>query len=146
MDAIDAERRPIAFLIGYCGALMLVDAARFLRELAEDRPHLKEKLNEPAPEFGIPSGVYDRVQESLLSARHAWHLYHAFRYDETHRDELRRAASDQRVEDLFDRSLENSEACSSPIGISGGTTCPNCRRGSSMPATAARTGRHPHRA
>ncbi len=100
LEQVDAQRRPIVFLAALGGALLLVDAARFRRELAQERPHLQAKLNEAAVEFGIPEGVYDQVQTSLFSARHAWHLYHALRYYEEHADELRQAARAEGAEDL----------------------------------------------
>ena len=85
---------PAAFLVAFTAALILVDAARFLRELASGRPVVRRKLNEPAPNFGIPGGTYDTVQKSLVSARHAWHLYHAVRYFEENEPMLRQMAGD----------------------------------------------------
>ena len=73
-----------SFVVGFSAALLLVDAARFLRETVESRPVVKRKLNEPSPAFGIPAGVYDTIQKSLLSARHNWHLYHATQYFDQH--------------------------------------------------------------
>ena len=70
----------VTFLIAFSAALLLVDAARFLRETVHDRPVVQRKLNEPNVEFGIPANVYDTVQKSLISTRHAWHLYHAIEY------------------------------------------------------------------
>ena len=70
----------VLFLVGFSAALILVDSARFLRETVQGRPIVQRKLNEPQPDFGIPSNVYDTVQKSLLSARHAWHLYHAIKF------------------------------------------------------------------
>ena len=86
------ELRPAAFLVAYAAAALLVDAARFLRDSFHDRPVVREKLNEPEPHFGIPAGTYDMVQQSLTSVRHAWHLYHAAKYFETHEAELRELA------------------------------------------------------
>ncbi|MDA1049989.1 MAG: YiiX/YebB-like N1pC/P60 family cysteine hydrolase [Planctomycetota bacterium] len=87
-DLDDASRRE-AFLIAFAAALLLVDAARFLREVADQRPIVRSKFNEPAPQFGVPGGVYDAVQKSLVSARHGWHLYHAIHYFNEHEAELR---------------------------------------------------------
>ena len=86
--------RPARFLIGYVAALLLVDAARFLRENYHDQPVIRAKLNEPEPTFGIPAESYDTVQRSLTSPVHVWHLYHAVRYHEEHSDELRSLATD----------------------------------------------------
>ena len=93
LDAVsDDEDYPLVFLTAYAGALVLVDAARFLRETVHDRPLVREKLNEPAPQFGIPAGVYDHVQRSLVSARHAWHLYFAAQYFQQNQEMLRSLA------------------------------------------------------
>jgi hypothetical protein len=88
------ELRPDAFLVAFGAAVLLVDAARFLREAFEPLPLVREKLNEPEPCFGIPAGTYDTVQQSLTSPLHAWHLYHALRYFEDHAAELRARAAD----------------------------------------------------
>ena len=74
------ERTDASFLLGFAAALILVDAARYLRTVVEHRPVVRRKLNEPLVEFGIPAGTYDAVQRSLLRARHAWHLFHASQY------------------------------------------------------------------
>ena len=78
----------VLFLVGFSAALILVDSARFLRDTVQDRPIVQRKLNEPQPDFGIPSNVYDTVQKSLLSARHAWHLYHAIKFYRDNKDRL----------------------------------------------------------
>lgn len=79
-DRLSDDDRAAAFLVAWAGAMVLVDAARFLRYNCEDRPIVLKKLNEPEPHFGIPAGTYDRIQASLTSPVHAWHLYHAREY------------------------------------------------------------------
>jgi hypothetical protein len=96
------ELRPAGFLVAYAGALVLVDAARFLREAFHERHVVRDKLNEPAPQFGIPEGTYDRVQKSLTSPVHAWHLYHAARYFEEHEAELKSVAADDQLAPLME--------------------------------------------
>lgn len=81
--------RETAFLVGFAAALILVDAARFLRDKTENQPVIRRKLNQPVPTFNIPGGTYDTIQRSLLSARHAWHLYHALRYFDENETRLR---------------------------------------------------------
>ena len=88
------ELRPAGFLVAYAAAVLLVDAARFLREAFEHRPVVRRKLNEPEPQFGIPPGTYDTIQKSLTSTRHAWHLVHAMRFFDEHAAELQAVASD----------------------------------------------------
>ncbi len=50
------------FFVGYAGALVLLDAARFIRERFHDSALIRHKLNEPEPSFGIPGGLYDSIQ------------------------------------------------------------------------------------
>lgn len=79
---------PRLFLPGYAAALVLVDAARFLRENFHNEPLLRAKLNEPEPNFGIPADVYETVQSSLTGVTHAWKLYHAAQYFQENRSML----------------------------------------------------------
>ena len=83
-------------------ALLLVDAARFLRELCRNSRLLRHKLNEPEPHFGIPGGTYDSVQKSLTNPRHAWHLYHAARFFQEHCDELSSLAGDDLYRAIYE--------------------------------------------
>ena len=71
--------------------MLLVDAARFQREHFQEVTPIRRKLDEPDPVFGIPARMYDTVQKSLTSPRHAWHLYHAIQYFQAHRGALRAA-------------------------------------------------------
>lgn len=91
---LSQELRPAAFLVAYAGAILLVHAARFLRETFGDSPTVRDKLNEPEPHFGIPADTYDTVQHALTSPLNAWRLYHALRYFQQHERELRDAACD----------------------------------------------------
>ena len=84
---------PPALLTAYAGALVLVDVARFVREQFHNRPVVRRRLNNPDPLFGIPAGTYDRIQKSLTSPVHAWHLYHAGRFIAEHDAELDSAAA-----------------------------------------------------
>jgi hypothetical protein len=87
------ERGRGLFLIGYAGAIVLVDAARSLRELFHDSAVVRAKLNEPEPHFGIAAGTYDAVQKSLTAPLHAWHLHHANRHWEAERAAFEQAAA-----------------------------------------------------
>ncbi len=101
-EELPDELRPAGFLVAYAGALVLVDAARFLREHFHDRPVVREKLNAPEPHFRIPEGTYDRVQKSLTSPVHAWHLYHAAQYFDDHEQQLRELVSDTPLAELLE--------------------------------------------
>lgn len=87
-----AEESNLRFLVAFAGALVLIDAARYLRDNVHDRPIVRGKLNEAEPTFDIPVGVYDRIQKSLTSPVHAWHLYHALRFWEENETSLRKMA------------------------------------------------------
>ena len=88
-----AETRPAAFLVAYAAAVLLVDAARFMRESFDHNDVVRAKLNEAEPIFGIPAGVYDLVQASLTNPRHVWHLYHAQHYFDAEQARLRELAA-----------------------------------------------------
>ena len=101
--AATVDERNTRFLVALAGALVLIDAGRFLREHIHGRPVVRRKLNEPEPAFGIPGGVYDRIQASLTSPVHAWYLFHALRYLEENEDALERlAASEGQLGSLYE--------------------------------------------
>ncbi|MDG2129007.1 MAG: YiiX/YebB-like N1pC/P60 family cysteine hydrolase [Fuerstiella sp.] len=89
-----SDQQPLALMVAYAGALVLVDVARFNRENFHHRHIVRAKLNEPEPHFGIPRGTYDHVQKSLTSPVNAWHLYHALTFFLKNQDELRTASAD----------------------------------------------------
>ena len=95
------EEYPQAFLVAYAAALLLIDAARYLREAFAENAVARAKLNEPDPHFRIPAGVYDTAQRSLVSARHAWHLYFAIEYFAAEQDHLRSLASNPLYAELL---------------------------------------------
>ena len=98
----DSEAWPEALLTAFGAGLLLVDAARFLRETIHPFPLVRAKLNQPAPTFGIPPGVYDTVQRSLVSTRHAWRMYHAIRYFQKEEQTLRGLASRSPLAEVFE--------------------------------------------
>ena len=83
--ARDRRKYDKLFLPGYAGALVLVDAARFLRDRFHHWTLVRQKLNEPEPSFGIPVGVYDKTQQSWTQPRHIWELFDAAKYYQKHR-------------------------------------------------------------
>ena len=105
------EAQPSTFLIAYAAAVLLVDAARFLRATFHDRPVVVEKLNEPEPTFEIPAAAYDAVQRSLTDPIHVWHLYHATEFFDDHHDDLRRVvAQDARLGPVWRVIVQNIRA------------------------------------
>ncbi|MCA9203802.1 MAG: hypothetical protein KDA59_12180, partial [Planctomycetales bacterium] len=101
-EQLSDEDRPAAFLTAFSAALVLIDAARFLRETVHCHRLVRDKLNQPFPQFGVPEGVYDQVQASMLSARHAWHLYFAIQYFQQHEPALRAMAVGTELEPLVE--------------------------------------------
>ncbi len=103
------EEYAIVFLPAMAAAALLVDAGRFLREVTSGRPLVRRKLNEPVPTCGVPGGLYDTVQRSLLSARHAWRLHRAIVYWEANRAALKEIAARAGMQDAFEilQSLEH---------------------------------------
>ncbi len=87
-QVIDANREA-EFLVAFAGALVLIDAARFLRENFHENHFIRNKLNEPEPNFGLPEGIYDTVQESLTRPIHIWYLYYAIHFWEQNQAQLR---------------------------------------------------------
>ncbi len=97
----DTKLRGASFLVAYAGALVLVNAARFLRDHVQDRPIVRHKLNEAEPHFGIPEGTYDSVQHSLTNPIHAWHLYSAARYFKDNESQLNATANEYELSSMM---------------------------------------------
>ncbi len=101
-NRLSDDDRAAAFLVAWAGAMVLVDAARFLRHNCGERPIVRKKLNEPEPHFGIPAGTYDRIQASLTSPVHVWHLYHAREYWNSKKSFLTALAAGTEAEPLVE--------------------------------------------
>jgi hypothetical protein len=89
------------FFAGYAGALVLLDAARFLRERFHESALIRQKLNEPEPSFGIPGGLYNSIQESWTNPNHIWHMFAAARYFEKNKDRLVSLRSNPELDSLI---------------------------------------------
>jgi hypothetical protein len=98
----DTDEYDDVFLPAFAGAAVLVDAARFLREATETKPHLRRKLNQEIAAWGIPGGTYDTVQKSLFQSFNIWRLYRAMNYFDNHRDRLLDVAKARGMESLFE--------------------------------------------
>lgn len=94
--------RDSIFLLGFSVALLLVGAARFLRDQTSGRPVVRAKLNQPISDFSVPGGAYDTIQKSLSSSSHAWRLYQAREYWRLNESRIRAAAKMHGLEDLAD--------------------------------------------
>ncbi|MCA9189146.1 MAG: YiiX/YebB-like N1pC/P60 family cysteine hydrolase [Pirellulaceae bacterium] len=89
-----AESYARFFLPGYAGALVLVDAARFLRDRFHGWKTVRRKLNEPEPNFGIPSDVYETTQSLWTRPTHAWRLHEAAEFYHRHGRQWQAEASE----------------------------------------------------
>ncbi len=89
------------FFAGYAGTLVLLDAARFIRERFHESALIRHKLNEPEPSFGIPGGLYDSIQESWTNPSHMWHMFAAARYFERNRNRLDSLRCDRESDSLI---------------------------------------------
>ncbi len=96
-DQVDVPR----YLVSLASAVLLVDAARYLRETFHRSRPVRHKLDEPDPELGVPAGMYSLVQESLTRPAHAWRLYQAMRFFADNDAPLRAAAAEAHLADVL---------------------------------------------
>lgn len=96
-ELIDSVRRRIGkphveqlgeFAVAYAAVLILVDAARFLRELFAEDPLVRRKLNEAQHRFGIEEGSFDAIQMSLTNPNNAFAIRDATRFYDDYRERL----------------------------------------------------------
>jgi hypothetical protein len=80
------------FAVAYGAALVLVNAARTLRDLFRDNPLVRGKLNESYWLFGIEAGSFDSIQMSLTSPANALALREANEFYDEYREQLRELA------------------------------------------------------
>lgn len=92
----DAERAndPPRFAAAFAAAVLLVDAARFLRDTWDSDELAVRKLNEPESHFGIEPGLYGAVQKSLTDPEHAWVLYRSAAFYDKALPQLNAIAAD----------------------------------------------------
>ena len=95
-DSGETKESSQAFILCLGGALMLVDAAQFLRDTFGDNKIIRAKLNEANPVFGIPTGTYDQIQRSLTDPNNNWHLQQGRKHYEQTRTELSEKAPECR--------------------------------------------------
>jgi hypothetical protein len=91
------------FAVAFAAALVLVDAARFLRDLFGDDEIVRRKLNESYTSFGIPAGSFDDIQLALTDPTNALRISSATKfYDQNHDLVCAAVQSNQQVADLLD--------------------------------------------
>lgn len=87
------ESNATEFLIGYAAALVLVNAARMLRDSFRDDDIIRRKLNEGNSRFDIAAGSFDAIQLALTHPSNAVAVRDAGRFYESRRDALTSAAA-----------------------------------------------------
>lgn len=107
---VSEELRMRAFLVAYTAACLLVRAGRFIVGESKGRKLVRDKLNEPAPEYGIPEGQFTEVYYSLTHPMTAWRLYRARRFADDHRSELEALGGDSTLQPLLELLQESESA------------------------------------
>lgn len=109
-DSGAVAESPQAFILCLGGALLLVDAALFLRDTFGDNKTVRTKLNEANPVFGIHAGTYDQIQKSLTDPANNWHLLQARNHYDQTRTELRGKAPEcQPILDKIDELTQRHQ-------------------------------------
>ncbi|QDT09725.1 YiiX/YebB-like N1pC/P60 family cysteine hydrolase [Planctomycetes bacterium K23_9] len=80
------------FLAAYAASVVLVDAARTLRDLFGDDVIVRRKLNESFDLFGIAEGSFDAVQMSLTNFSNAIGIKRGNRFFDEHLTDLHKLA------------------------------------------------------
>ena len=90
-----ASREQIGqFTLAYAATLILVDAARSLRDLFGKNDLVRRKLNEAFDDFRIPAGSFDEIQLSLTDPGNALQIRSANDFYEQNQDYIRGCAED----------------------------------------------------
>lgn len=66
----DPDAKARCFLVGYAAATTVFEASLAMIGAYGEDPIARRKLNEAAPEAGLPEGMFDRIVESSSSPRH----------------------------------------------------------------------------
>ncbi len=82
------------FLTAYAATVVLVDAARTLRDLFADDNIVRRKLNESFDLFGIPEGSFDAVQMSLTNLNNAVAIKRGNEFFDEHLTDLHKLADE----------------------------------------------------
>ncbi len=82
------------FVIAYAAGVVLVDAARTLRDLFGDHDLVRAKLNESLQAYGIRGGSFDSIQMSLTDPTNAVRLRQAHAFFDSREALIRELASD----------------------------------------------------
>jgi len=87
------------FALAYSATLVLVDAARSLRDQFGKNDLVRKKLNEAFDDFRIQAGSFDQIQISLTDPGNAMQIKHANEFFEQNEEYLRELAEEDEVLD-----------------------------------------------
>lgn len=83
-----SEERLEEFAVAYAATLVLVDAARTLRDLFGEDAIVRRKLNESYAPYGIEEGSFDAIQMSLTDPANAYRIREATEFYDDFRESL----------------------------------------------------------
>lgn len=76
------------FLIAFASAILLIEAARFLRHYLAEEPAIRSKLNEAQPNLKIGKDTFEKIQRSLTDPSNALRIREARDFYELHQSEI----------------------------------------------------------
>ena len=80
------------FTVAFAAALLLIDAARFLRDSFGQDEVVRRKLNESHLNYGIQEGSFDEIQMSLTDPFNAIKIREATQFHDEYFDRIRNEA------------------------------------------------------
>lgn len=83
---VATQERAAEFAVAYAAALILIDAARCLRERFADNTIVRRKLNESFALYGICEGSFDAIQLSLTDPANALRIRGANQFYDKHQE------------------------------------------------------------
>lgn len=83
----DPQLRAQCFLVGYGAGTTVVDASYQLVSRYRDDSVARSKLNEPDAAWGMPAGMFDRIEESLASEKNISTFEEMAAYFQTRREQ-----------------------------------------------------------
>jgi hypothetical protein len=126
LDLIDTIRRSVGqasdeyleeFAVAYGATLVLVDAARTLRDLFGEDTLVRRKLNESYAPYGIEEGSFDAIQMSLTDPTNALRIRQATGFYDDFRESLSTLAqNDERLGEVL--TVIDSLSDSARVGTS----------------------------
>lgn len=99
------------FTVAFAASLVLIDAARFLRELFGQDEIVRRKLNESQLNYGIRQGSFDAIQMSLTDPFNGLKIREATLFHDQHAEQIRAEARStpqlRRLIEVIDNRIES---------------------------------------